>query len=82
MAKSRKDCLTEIAERSGKSREEVGDALDEILDRADGFESDGMGRDEAYGPRRVPAGSRRSVRPRAPRRHSRHAQGKLAASLL
>jgi hypothetical protein len=48
MAKSRKDCLTEIAERSGKSREEVGDALDEILDRADGFESDGMGRDEAY----------------------------------
>ena len=26
MAKSRKDCLTEIAEKSGKSREEVGDA--------------------------------------------------------
>jgi phage-related minor tail protein len=48
MAKSRKDCLTEIAEKSGKSREEVGDALDEILNRAEGYEHDGMGRDDAY----------------------------------
>jgi len=48
MAKSRKDCLTEIAEKSGKTREEVGDALDEILNRAEGYEHDGMGHDEAY----------------------------------
>jgi hypothetical protein len=48
MAKTRKDCLTEIAEKSGKSREEVGDALDEILNRAEGYEHDGMGHDEAY----------------------------------
>jgi hypothetical protein len=48
MAKSRKDCLTEIAEKSGKSREEVGDALDEILNRAEGYEHDGMGHDDAY----------------------------------
>ena len=47
MAKSRKDCLTEIAEKSGKTREEVGDALDEILNRAEGYEHDGMGHDEA-----------------------------------
>jgi hypothetical protein len=48
MARSRKDCIDEIAARSGKSRGEAEDLLAAILDRADGFESDGMGRDEAY----------------------------------
>jgi len=48
MAHSRKDCIDEIAARSGKSRGEAEDLLEAILDRADGFEGDGMGRDEAY----------------------------------
>jgi len=45
---SRKDCIDDIAGRTGKSREEVRDALDDILDRADGYEASGMGRDESY----------------------------------
>ena len=48
MAKSRKDCIDEIAGRSGKTRAEAEDLLAAILDRAEGFESDGMGRDSAY----------------------------------
>src|SRR6204780_2827471 len=48
MAHSRKDCIDEIAARSGKSRGEAEDLLEAILDRADGFEGDGMGHDEAY----------------------------------
>jgi hypothetical protein len=48
MAKSRKDCFDEIAGKTGKPRAEVEDALDEIFNRAEGHEYDGMGRDEAY----------------------------------
>jgi hypothetical protein len=48
MAKSRKDCLDEIAKKTGRKREEVKDALDEIFDRAEGYENDGMDRDAAY----------------------------------
>jgi hypothetical protein len=48
MARSRKDCFDEIAGKTGKSRAEVQDALDEILNRADGYENDGMDRDAAY----------------------------------
>ena len=46
--KSRKDCFDEIAEKSGRPREEVKDALDEIFNRAEGYEHDGMSRDDAY----------------------------------
>jgi hypothetical protein len=45
---SRKDCFDDIAGRTGKSRAEVQDALDEILNRAEGYESEGIGRDQAY----------------------------------
>lgn len=48
MAKSRKDCIDEIAARSGKTRGEAEDLLASILDRAEGFESDGMDRNSAY----------------------------------
>jgi hypothetical protein len=48
MAKSRKDCFDEIAGKAGVSREDVEDALDEIFNRAEGYEYDGMGRDDAY----------------------------------
>lgn len=48
MARSRKDCIDEIAGRSGKTRAEAEDLLAAILDRAEGFEHDGMDRDRAY----------------------------------
>src|SRR5260370_36096886 len=48
MAKPRKACLDEIARKTGKNRAEVKDALDEIFDRAEGYEHDGMDRDAAY----------------------------------
>lgn len=48
MAKSRKDCFDEIARKTGKKRAEVEDALDEIFNRAEGYEHDGMDRDAAY----------------------------------
>src|ERR1700753_2136435 len=44
---SRKDCFDDIAGRTGKSRTEVQDALDEILNRAEGYEQEGMSRDRA-----------------------------------
>jgi hypothetical protein len=44
----RRDCIDDIAKRSGRPRADVEDALDEILSRADGYESDGMDRDAAY----------------------------------
>jgi len=46
--KTRKDCFDEIAGRAGVKREQVEDALDEIFNRAEGYEHDGMGRDDAY----------------------------------
>ena len=46
--KSRKDCIDEIAAKAGRPREEVADAIDELFHRAEGYEHDGMGRDEAY----------------------------------
>lgn len=46
--KTRKDCLDDIAEKSGRTRKEVNDALDDLLDRAEGYERDGMDRDSAY----------------------------------
>ena len=45
---SRKDCFDDIAGRTGKSRGDVQDALDEILNRAEGYESEGMARDSAF----------------------------------
>jgi hypothetical protein len=48
MAKSRKDCLDDIAKRAGRSRADVEDVLDDILDRADGYESEGASPDAAY----------------------------------
>ncbi len=48
MARSRKDCIDEIAGRSGKTRAEAEDLLAAIRDRAEGFEHDGMDRDRAY----------------------------------
>jgi hypothetical protein len=48
MTKSRKDCFDEIAAKSGRPREDVKDALDEIFNRAEGYEHDGMSRDDAY----------------------------------
>jgi hypothetical protein len=71
--KTRKDCFDEIAGKAGVKREQVEDALDEIFNRAEGYEHDGMGRDDAY---------RRSICPRAPRRDPRHAERERAASLL
>jgi len=46
--RSRKDCLDDIAAKSGRPREDVEDALDEIFNRAEGYEHDGMSRDDAY----------------------------------
>jgi hypothetical protein len=46
--RNRKDCLDDIASRSGRSRAQVEDALDEILDRAEGYQQDGLGTDQAY----------------------------------
>ena len=46
--RSRKDCIDDIARKSGRKRADVEDALDEILSRAEGYESDGMDRDAAY----------------------------------
>lgn len=45
---SRQDCLDDIAKRTGRSRKEVDDILGDILDRAEGFEHDGMSPDESY----------------------------------
>ena len=46
--KSRKDCFDDIAGKTGVKREDVQDALDEIFNRAEGFEADGATREEAY----------------------------------
>ena len=45
---SRKDCLDDIAKRTGRKRAEVDDLLEQILDRADGYEADGVAFDDAY----------------------------------
>ncbi len=48
MAPNRKDCIDQIAGASGRKREEVNDALDEIFERASGHESDGLDPPSAY----------------------------------
>ena len=48
MARSRKDCLDEIARKAGRSRKDVEDVLYDILERADQYEHDGMSPDESY----------------------------------
>jgi hypothetical protein len=45
---SRKDCLDDIAKKTGRKREEVEDLLEQILDRADEYEKDGVNADKAY----------------------------------
>jgi hypothetical protein len=45
---SREDCLDEIARKSGRKRAEVNDLLEQILDRAEAYESDGLPAGEAY----------------------------------
>jgi len=45
---SRQDCIDDIAKRTGRSRKGVEDILDDILDRADGYEHDGFSADESY----------------------------------
>jgi hypothetical protein len=45
---NRKDCINDIAGRTGRKREDVEDILDDILDRADGYENDGLNANEAY----------------------------------
>ncbi len=44
---SRKDCLDDIAGKTGRKRKDVEDLLDQILDRADGYQQDGVALDEA-----------------------------------
>ena len=46
--RSRQDCIDDIAKKSGRKRADVADALEDILSRAEGYESDGMDRDAAY----------------------------------
>jgi hypothetical protein len=46
--RTRKDCFDDIAGKTGVKREDVQDALDEIFNRAEGYEYDGMRRDDAY----------------------------------
>ncbi len=45
---SRKDCLDDIAKRTGRRREDVKDTLDEIFERAEQYEHDGAAPDDAY----------------------------------
>ena len=45
---SHKDCIDDIADRSGRKRDEVEDLLEQVLDRADGYEKDGLNADQAY----------------------------------
>ena len=44
---TRKDCLDEIARRTGRPRKEVEDQLGKMLERAELYEKDGLGRTEA-----------------------------------
>lgn len=45
---TRKDCIDDIAKKTGRERKDVEDLLDRILDRADQYEGDGVGPDDAY----------------------------------
>ncbi|HJT05743.1 MAG TPA: hypothetical protein VJ747_02390, partial [Stellaceae bacterium] len=45
---SRKDCLDEIARKTGRKREDVEDVLNDIFERAEQHEHDGLSPDEAY----------------------------------
>ena len=48
MAPTRKDCIDDIARRSGKTRAEVEDIVEDIFERASGYERDGLDTDQAY----------------------------------
>lgn len=45
---SRKDCLDDIAKRTGRKRAEVDDLLEQILDHAEAYEAEGLPAGEAY----------------------------------
>jgi hypothetical protein len=45
---SRKDCLDEIAKKTGRSKADVEDILNDIFERAEEYQHDGLGPDEAY----------------------------------
>lgn len=45
---NRKDCFDDIARKTGRSRKDVEDLLDQILSAADGYQHDGMEAGEAY----------------------------------
>ena len=45
---SRKECLDDIAKKTGRKRDDVQDLLDEIFDRAEQYADDGLGPDERY----------------------------------
>src|SRR5579871_1468879 len=45
---SRQDCLDDIARRAGKRREDAEDLFDQIDERAQAYQHDGLSPDEAY----------------------------------
>ena len=45
---NRKDCLDDIAGRSGRPRKDVEDLLDQIFERAESYEGEGLNSNEAY----------------------------------
>lgn len=45
---TRKQCLDDIARRTGRSRRDVDDLLGDILERAETYQRDGAGPDQAY----------------------------------
>jgi hypothetical protein len=45
---SRKDCINDIAGRTGRRRKDVEGILEQILERADGYVGDGLNANEAY----------------------------------
>jgi len=45
---SRKDCIDDIAKKTGRSRKDVNDILEDILDSADEYQREGLSPDDAY----------------------------------
>src|SRR4029077_10959330 len=45
---SRKSCIDDIAGRTGRRREDVENILEQILERAEGYEGEGLNANEAY----------------------------------
>jgi hypothetical protein len=48
MPKSRKDCLDDLAKRTGRPRKDIEDLFDEIDERAQDYQRDGLSPDESY----------------------------------